>query len=82
MKITIRPMVFTAHWVGVVTMPNGNASTTVITSPVARMSVSAPPTASKLVEAKNAVPFCSEAMICISTMRASRDSVRRIHTSR
>ena len=51
-------------------------------SSVERTSVSAPPTAISEVDAKNAVPFCSDAMICMSTMRMSRVSIRRIHTSR
>ena len=34
------------------------------------------------VEAKKAVPFCSAAMICMSTMRMSRASMRRIQISR
>jgi len=34
------------------------------------------------VEAKKAVPFCSDPMICMSTMRASRSSRRRIQISR
>ncbi len=53
-------------------MPNGSADTTGISSSVERSSVSAPPIASSEVEAKNAVPFCSAAMICMSTMRISR----------
>jgi len=42
----------------------------------------APPIASRLVEAKNAVPFCNDDMICMSTIRASRSSRRLIQTSR
>ena len=57
MKITMRPMVFASHWAGVVTMPNGGVDTTVSTSPVERISVSAPPIANSVIEAKNAVPF-------------------------
>ena len=40
------------------------------------------PTTREQWEAKNAVPFCSEAMICMSTMRVSRWSKFRIQTSR
>ena len=47
-----------------------------------RSNVSAPPMAISEVEAKKAVPFCSAAMICMSTMRMSRSSIRRIHISR
>lgn len=36
----------------------------------------------QLVEAKNAAPFCSDAMTCMSTMRASRSSRCRIQISR
>ena len=75
-------MVLASHWAGEVAMLNGSADNSATTSPVARMMVSAPPSASRVVEAKNAVPFCSAAMICISTMRTSRRKVRRIHTSR
>jgi hypothetical protein len=49
---------------------------------VACSSASAPPSANRLVEAKKAVPFWSEAMICMSTMRVSRSSRRRTQTSR
>ena len=63
-------------------MSIGSLLETASASLVARNSASPPPTASRLVEAKNAVPFCSEAMICMSTMRASRSSIRRIQTSR
>jgi hypothetical protein len=38
--------------------------------------------ASSDVEAKNAVPFCSAARICVSTMRISRPRMRRTHSSR
>jgi hypothetical protein len=48
---------------------------------VARNSANPPPIASRLVEAKNAVPFCSEATICMSTIRVSRSSVCLIQTS-
>ena len=47
-----------------------------MTSSVERNSVSAPPIAISEVEAKKAVPFCSDAMICMSTMRMSRASMR------
>ena len=47
-----------------------------------RSSVSAPPTAISEVEAKNAVPFCSAATICASTMRISRASIWIIQMSR
>ena len=63
-------------------MPIGSVATTLSTSSVERMMVSAPPIANSEVDAKNAVPFCSAAIICMSTMRISRSSMRRIHTSR
>ena len=63
-------------------MPNGSPETTVMISSVERNSASAPPSAISEVEAKNAVPFCSDAMICMSTMRMSRPSARCIHSSR
>jgi hypothetical protein len=47
-----------------------------------RSSVNAPPTAIREVEAKKAVPLVSAAMTCMSTMRLSRVSIRRIHSSR
>src|SRR5882757_8963957 len=59
----------------------GSAPSTASASLVERSSASAPPIASRLVEAKNAVPFCSDAMICMSTMRASRRSTFLTHTS-
>ena len=51
-------------------------------SPLERRMVSAPPMANSDVVAKNAVPFCSATMICVSTMRCSRASMRRIQVSR
>ncbi len=44
--------------------------------------VSVPPIANSEVVAKNAVPFCRAAMICMSTIRCSRASMRRIQVSR
>ena len=63
-------------------MPNGSAATTCRISSVERSSVSAPPIAISEVEAKNAVPFCSAATICASTMRISRPSIWSIQMSR
>lgn len=82
MKMTTRPAHLISHWAGVVSMLTGSVVITLSASPVARRRVSAPPMASSVVEAKNAVPFCSEAMIWISTMRTSRKRARRIQTSR
>ena len=47
-----------------------------------RRMVSVPPIANSEVVAKNAVPFCSAAMICMSTIRCSRTSMRRIQATR
>ena len=63
-------------------MPSGRVASTDMASSVDRSSVSPPPIASKVVDAKKAVPFCNEAMICMSTIRASRSRMRRTHTSR
>jgi hypothetical protein len=52
------------------------------TSSVERSRLSVPPIAISEVEAKKAVPFCSAAMICMSTILASRCSMRRIQISR
>ena len=71
-----------SHSAGEALSPSGSLSSSGSTSLVARNSASAPPTASSVVDAKNAVPFCSDAMICMSTIRVSRSSMRRIQTSR
>ena len=62
--------------------PNGSSETMVNISSVERSSVSVPPMAIRLVEAKNAVPFCSAAVTWASTMRISRASNCSIHSSR
>ncbi len=77
-----RPIIFISHSSGVGRTPNGRAATTVNNWSVERSSVSVPPMAIRLVEAKNAVPFCSAAVTCASTMRISRASSRSIHWSR
>ena len=82
MKIRISPTHLISHSAGEGVRSMGKAPSTASASLVARSSASAPPTAIRLVEAKNAVPFCSAPMICMSTMRASRSSMRRTHTSR
>ncbi len=53
-----------------------------VISPLERRMVSAPPIANSEVVAKNAVPFCRAAMICMSTIRCSRSSMRRIQVTR
>ena len=63
-------------------MPKGIAAATASMSSVGRIKVSAPPIAISEVDAKNAVPFCSDAMIWVSTMRTSRSSMRVIQISR
>ena len=82
MKIRISPTHLISHSAGVGVRSIGNAANTASASLVARNSASPPPTAIRLVEAKKAVPFCSAPMICMSTMRASRSSMRRTQTSR
>jgi hypothetical protein len=72
MKIRISPMHLISHRAGEGERLTGNAPSTASASLVARNSASAPPIAIRLVEAKNAVPFCNDAMICMSTIRASR----------
>jgi hypothetical protein len=63
-------------------MSIGDLLSTASASLVARSSASPPPIASRLVDAKNAVPVCSEINTCMSTMRASRSSRRRTQSSR
>ena len=76
------PIIFSSHISGDCATPNGSADTTVKICSVERSSVSVPPMAIRLVEAKNAVPFCSAAVTWASTMRMSRASRRSIHSSR
>jgi hypothetical protein len=59
-------------------MPKGDSPRSVSTSSGERKRVSAPPIAKSEVEAKKAVPFCSEAMMVVSTTRFSRTSIRSI----
>ena len=75
-------MHLSSHSAGDGLRSTGSLASTASASSVARNSASPPPIASRLVEAKNAVPFCSEAMICMSTIRVSRSSMRLIQTSR
>ena len=82
MKIRIRPTHLSSHNAGEGVRSTGSSRSTASASLVARSSASPPPIAIRLVEAKKAVPFCSDAMIWVSTMRISRSSIRRIHTSR
>jgi hypothetical protein len=82
MKIRISPTHLISHSAGDGERSIGRAAKTASASLVDRSKASAPPTAIRLVEAKNAVPFCSEPMICMSTMRLSRSSRRRIQVSR
>ena len=63
MKMIIRPTTFSSHCVCVTASPNGSAAMTVSMSSVECSSVAEPPSAISDVEAKNAVPFCSPAMI-------------------
>ena len=58
------PIIFSSHISGDCATPNGSAATTVKICSVERSSVSVPPMAIRLVEAKNAVPFCSAAVTC------------------
>ena len=82
MKIRISPTHLISHSAGEGVRSTGSSRSTASASLVARSSASPPPIAIRLVEAKKAVPFCSEAMICMSTMRASRSSMFRTQTSR
>ena len=61
MKIRISPTHLISHSAGEGVRSIGKAPSTASASLVARSSASAPPTAIRLVEAKNAVPFCSDA---------------------
>jgi hypothetical protein len=63
-------------------MPSGSVASTDMASSVERSSVNPPPMAKSVVDAKKAVPFCNDAMICMSTIRASRSRMRRTQTSR
>jgi hypothetical protein len=72
----------TSHCAEVGGSPTGRFDITELISLVARNMVKPPPIAINEVEAKNAVPFCSAAMIWASNMRSSRVSARRIHISR
>ena len=72
-------MILNSHIAGVVGTLNGNASIAISSRSVPRSSVSVPPMAIRLVEAKNAVPFCRAAVTCESTMRTSRPSNCAIH---
>ena len=76
------PIVFASHCARLVGMLSGSALITVRMSSVECNRLSVPPIAIREVDAKKAVPFCSAAMICMSTMRASRCSMRRIQISR
>jgi hypothetical protein len=78
----IRPVALISHCAEVGGSPNCKFSITTWISLVARFLVRPPPIAISEVEAKNAVPFCSAAMIWASTMRSSRWSARRIQMSR
>ena len=79
----IRAIAFTTDsQLGTIDTPNGSVDTMVIRSSVERRIVSVPPIAISEVEAKKAVPFCSDAMICASTMRMSRRNISCIHPSR
>ncbi len=82
MKIRISPTHLISHSAGEGVRSIGSAPSTASASLVERSSASAPPIAIRLVEAKKAVPFCKEAMICMSTMRASRFNKFRTQTSR
>src|SRR5207248_11079823 len=77
-----QPGTFDSQSAGGGLMSIGSALNTSSASFVDRNSASAAPTASRLVDAKKAVPLCSDAMICMSTIRVSRSSMRRTHTSR
>src|SRR5712672_2804586 len=57
MKIRTRPTHLVSHSAGEGVRSTGSAPSTASTSLVERSSASAPPIASRLVEAKNAVPF-------------------------
>ena len=80
--MTASPMILSSHISCDCATPNGSAATTVKICSVERNSVSVPPMAIRLVEAKKAVPFCSAAVTWASTMRISRASSRSIHSSR
>ena len=78
----VRPIIFKSQSPREGAAPNGSSDMTLMISSLERSSVSAPPIAIRLVDAKNAVPFCNAAVTCASTMRMSRASRRSIHSSR
>ena len=80
--MTASPSTFSSHISGVTGTLNGSASNTTRIWSVARIKVSVPPIAIRLVEAKKAVPFCKAAVTCESTMRTSRLSSSSIQRSR
>ncbi len=80
--MTMSPIIFSSHNCGVLSVADGSRDRTGTNSWLERSSVSAPPTAIRLVEAKKAVPFCKAAVTWASTMRMSRASSRSIHSSR
>jgi hypothetical protein len=75
-------MVFISHRLRVIDGAKGSSANRRTTSSVERSTVAAPPIASREVEAKKAVPFCSVDVMAVSTIRTSRRAISLIQMPR
>ncbi len=72
MNTQARPATFTSQVSRLATVPKGKVANRLMTSSPDRDRVRTEPRAISEVDAKKAVPFWSDALICVSTTRLSR----------